>query len=140
MPTATCRPLTGLAEAAPVADRFAALVAFALALPGAVAMYDRRGRVAAIALRDGDALGPADAFFENGSFLRRDPARGDSLEVILPEALWRRAVMTRLARVTWTTDLHATSRATRLDPPADPMGRRALEDLIEGAWAYARGL
>jgi hypothetical protein len=141
MLAASCRQHPpALAPADRTDDAFAPLVAFALTLPGVVARRDARGRVTALSLRADDALGPADAFFDDGSFARREPARGVALEVILPEALWRRAVMTRLARVTWTADAFSTARATRLDPPTDPMARRALQDLIEGAWAHARGL
>ncbi len=141
MLSASCRTLRPEpATAAPDTDPFAPLVDFAANLPGVVASRDALGRVVALSLRAGDALGPSDAVFENGSFARRDLARGGVLEVVLPEALWRRAVMTRLARVTWTTHAGCTSRATRLDPPADPMTHRALAELIEGAWAYARGL
>ncbi len=119
-------------------DPFAPALAFALSLPGVVASRDRCGAVTGFRLRAGEALGPADAFFEDGSFARRD-SRG-ALEVILPEALWRRAVMNRLARFTWATHSACTSRATRLDPPASGDEERAVIELVEGAWAHARGL
>ncbi len=128
------------AVAVPTAgDAFAALVDFATALPGVVLVRDRRDATQALRLQDGDALGPADAFFSDGSFARHDPARG-ALDVVLPEPLWRRAIQARLARLTRTTDPEGTAPATRLEPPCDAMGRRALAELVEGAWAYARGL
>jgi hypothetical protein len=120
-------------------EAVAALVDFAAALPGVVSRRDPCGHVTALGLREGEALGPADALFADGSFARREAPRGE-LEVILPENLWRRAVARRLARSTFAPRPDATSRVTRLAPPTGGLAFRDVEELVEGAWAYARGL
>jgi hypothetical protein len=120
-------------------ESVAALVDFAAALPGVISRRDACGRVMALGLRAGEALGPPDALFEDGSFARRDASRG-GLEVILPEVLWRRAVARRLACITTAPRADATSRVTRLDAPEGGLAFRDVEELVEGAWAYARGL
>ena len=120
-------------------EAVAALVDFAASLPGVVPRRDPCGRVTALGLREGEALGPPDALFDDGSFARRDAPRGE-LEVILPETLWRRAVARRLARITAAPRRDATSRVTRLAAPAGGLAFRDMEELVEGAWAYARGL
>ncbi|KAA2235612.1 hypothetical protein [Salinarimonas soli] len=123
----------------PDLDVLAELVDFAAALPGVIARNDGCGRVTALGLREGDAMGPPDALFADGTFARRH-ADHDGLEVILPERLWQHAVSRRLARAAVPSKPDATSRVTHLAAPSDGLGRLELEELVEGAWAYARGL
>jgi len=112
-------------------DGIGPVLDFVAALPGVVAKRRCDGGLGAFAMVADDALGPEDAFLDGTTFARLTD-EGD-LEIALPERARVSAVGAGLAR-------RAGEAGVVVEPPNGPLSSRALQDLVETSWAYARGL